>query len=319
MSKQLSSKELSVIYDNYKTKTHEEIGVMIGRSRHCVRNACSRFGWLTRDDSWSDEDLKALIDWYSRPASSGKDTLQLETLANTLGRLKSNVCRKAKSLGLTHGKRKVAKQETLDAMSTRQKDFIAVNGHPRGASGMKHSEDTKQIISKKSKDQWASAKARPLLLEVRRRQTVRTNVERYGTACPSQAANAGQNVYSRCKRGVREDIGIFVRSRWEANYARYLNLRKDKGEIASWEYEPMTFRFENVTRGPYTYKPDFKIVTSSGEVEWHEVKGWMDSSSRSKLKRFAKHYPNHKMVVVDAAAYRLISKSFSDAIPHWEA
>ena len=318
MSKQLSAKDLFVIHDNYKTKTHEDIGVMIGRSRHCVRNACSRFGWLTRDDSWSDEHLKALISWYSRTEATGKDTLKLEILAKMLGRLKSNVCRKAKSLGLTHGKRKVAKQETRDAMSTRQKDFIAVNGHPRGASGMKHSEETKKTISRKLKAQWAIAKTRPLLLEVIRRQTVRTNIEKYGTACPAQAANAGRNVYSRCKRGVREDIGIFVRSAWEANYARYLNLLKDKGEIASWEYEPMTFRFQDVTRGPYTYKPDFKIVTSSGEVEWHEVKGWMDSSSKSKLKRFAKHYPDQKMVVVDAPVYRLISKSFSHLISQWE-
>jgi hypothetical protein len=207
VTKKLSAEELAIICDNFKTKTHEEIGVMIGRSRHCVRNACSRFGWLTRDDSWSDDDLKALIAWYSRPQAEGKDTLQLDVLATTLGRLKSNVCRKAKSLGLTSGTRRVAKQETLDAMSKRNKAFILSHGHPRGATGMKHSEETKKVLSKKSKAQWAVAKTRPLLLEVKRRQAVRTNIERYGTACPSQIANAGRNVYSRCKRGVREDIG----------------------------------------------------------------------------------------------------------------
>jgi hypothetical protein len=117
---------------------------------------------------------------------------------------------------------------------------------------------------------------------------------------------------------VREDLGIFVRSRWEANYARYLKWLEARGDIAAWEYEPLTFRFEGVSRGPYTYKPDFKVVETDGTVAFHEVKGWMDSASRGKLKRFAKFYPAQKLVVIDQASYRSIARQVSSVIPNWE-
>jgi hypothetical protein len=89
-------------------------------------------------------------------------------------------------------------------------------------------------------------------------------------------------------------------------------------EIRSWEYEPHVFRFEGVTRGPYTYTPDFRVTTKDGSVEWHEVKGWMDSESRGKLKRFAKFYPDEKLVLVDGRVYRDIEKKVSTIIPGWE-
>lgn len=126
------------------------------------------------------------------------------------------------------------------------------------------------------------------------------------------------NSHRNCKQGSRVDLGKFFRSRMEANYARYLKWLVSIGEIQSWEHEPHTFRFDGVTRGPYTYLPDFRVVTKSGAVEWHEVKGWMDSASRGKLKRFAKFYPEEKLVLVEAKLYRQIESKVSSLIPHWE-
>lgn len=118
---------------------------------------------------------------------------------------------------------------------------------------------------------------------------------------------------------MREDLGFFVRSRWEANYARYLKWLEAKGDIAAWEYEPTTFRFEGVSRGPYTYKPDFVVIEPSGKRAYHEVKGWMDSGSRSRLKRFAKFYPAESLVVIDAKVYRQIEQTLARVIPNWES
>ena len=119
------------------------------------------------------------------------------------------------------------------------------------------------------------------------------------------------------KSGFREDIGMFVRSSWEANYVRYLNWLISLGKIDRYEYEKHTFRFDGVKRGPYIYIPDFKVFYPDGHHEWHEVKGWMDSKSRSKLKRMAKFFPEEKVVVIDRPIYKSIEQ-YEAMIPGWE-
>jgi hypothetical protein len=315
----MTKKELEIIKQHYKTHTHKQIADMLGKSHHAVRNACSDRGWTKRDDSWSEEELLKLIAWYLRPEAKGKDTLSLDCLAADLGRLKSNVSRKAKALGLTNKARPVLTKSFRESMAERTSEAIKQHGHPRGSLGLKHSANTKKKIGKKSAKHWDDLKGRPVLLELRRQKQAATNIERYGTGCAAQAFNKGQNVYSRCRRGIREDLGFFVRSRWEANYARYLKWLEQRGDIAAWEYEPLTFRFDGVGRGPYTYKPDFKVVKKDGTVAFHEVKGWMDSASKGKLKRFAKFYPQHKLVVIEQKAYRSIEKTLSSVIQGWES
>lgn len=319
MSRKYTEEELLLIQNHYRTHSHSDIAKMIGRSTASVRNVCSDRGWTTRNDHWSDEHLSLLIAWYTRPGGGGRDTIRLQDLAKSIGRTKVAVCIKARALGLTDQSRPLLLDKSKDAISRRTKKQIAENGHPRGALGMRHSPDTLAAISKKSKAHWEFIKDKPILMHGRKAKTLRTNIERYGTASPAHATNKGQNVYSRCRRGVREDLGIFVRSRWEANYARYLKLLQERGDIAAWEYEPTTFRFDGVSRGPYTYKPDFKVIGKDGVVAFHEVKGWMDSASRGKLKRFAKFYPSCTLVVIDQKAYRQIERTLSAVIPHWES
>lgn len=123
----------------------------------------------------------------------------------------------------------------------------------------------------------------------------------------------------RGKGGKRADLGgLYVRSRWEANWARYLNWLKYLGEIVSWEYEPDTFEFSKVRRGTRFYTPDFKIVNKDGSVEYHEVKGWLDAKSKTRAKRMAKYYQEIKVVMIDKAHYRSVAKKVSSIIPGWE-
>ena len=128
--------------------------------------------------------------------------------------------------------------------------------------------------------------------------------------CLSEAENRG---------GKREDLdNRYFRSRWEANWARYLNWLKSLGDIQSWSYEPKTFEFTTIRRGSRFYTPDFLVINRNGTAEYHEVKGWMDPQSATKLKRMGKHFPHVKVVLVDQAAYRAVARTIAGAIPAWE-
>lgn len=125
--------------------------------------------------------------------------------------------------------------------------------------------------------------------------------------------------YSRSRGGKRDDLGgIYFRSAWEANYARYLNYLKGRGEIAGWQFEPKTFTFDAIKRGTRAYTPDFLVHLTGGGHEWHEVKGWMDAKSKTRIARFARYYPSEKLVVVDAAWFRSANKTLSAIVPGWE-
>lgn len=116
--------------------------------------------------------------------------------------------------------------------------------------------------------------------------------------------------------GWRADLERYFRSTWESNYARYLNWLIDQGEIARWEYEADTFEFP-VKRGSRFYTPDFKVVNPDGTYEYHEIKGWMDAQSATKLKRMAKYYPEEVVVVIGKEEYQALKK-WRKLIEDWE-
>lgn len=123
---------------------------------------------------------------------------------------------------------------------------------------------------------------------------------------------------SNSTAGRRADLdNRYFRSMWEANVCRYFNFLKARGDIRDWAYEPRTFIFHGVTRGQISYTPDFAVVERDGRTVYHEVKGWMDAASRSKLKRMAKFYPQEKVIVIDPKTYRAIAK-WQGLIPGWE-
>jgi len=118
--------------------------------------------------------------------------------------------------------------------------------------------------------------------------------------------------------GKRADLGDqYFRSAWEANYARYLNWLVQVGQIAKWAYEPDTFEFP-VKRGNRFYTPDFKVTNLDGTFEYHEVKGYLDQASKTKIYRFMRYFPRWKLVVIDGDAYRAIARQMKNAIPGWE-
>jgi hypothetical protein len=119
------------------------------------------------------------------------------------------------------------------------------------------------------------------------------------------------------KAGYRADLGIHVHSAWEANYARFLSFLKSRREIRDWAYEPVRFDFP-LRRGVVSYTPDFQITERDGTVAYHEVKGYMDDRSRTKLARMRKYHPSVTVHVIDRTAYQEIEKKMAGAIPGWE-
>lgn len=125
-------------------------------------------------------------------------------------------------------------------------------------------------------------------------------------------------------RGGWREIGgykKYYRSRWEANYARYLEHLKSQGVIDSWAHEPTTFWFEGIKRGVNNYLPDFQVnVIEDGQIkeEYHEVKGWMDAKSATKIKRMAKYHPDVKLLIIDRKLYTKLEREFCTVIEGWE-
>jgi hypothetical protein len=127
---------------------------------------------------------------------------------------------------------------------------------------------------------------------------------------PKNLGYTNCNHYPNVKRGYYDINGttMYFRSGWEANYALYLDFLIDHNEIVKWEYEPDTFMFEQIKLGTRSYTPDFKVFNKDGTIEYHEVKGHMNSKSKTKLKRMKKYYPKVVLKLIDSSEYNLLKK-----------
>ncbi len=123
----------------------------------------------------------------------------------------------------------------------------------------------------------------------------------------------------RAHGGKRADLADrYFRSMWEANYARYLNWLLKHKQIRAWEYEPDTFWFESITRGSRFYTPDFKVTENDNRIVYHEIKGYMDSCSRTKLKRMKKYYPHITIQLIGQKEYQSVARKVAGLIAGWE-
>lgn len=302
--------EDAIIAEKYDSMSYAELAKLIGRTEAAVRNRCYEKKFRKQVAPWTTDEVHQLFSWYESHGD-GRGEVELDALAESLGRVKSNVCRKARELGITNSQRQVG-NTMKEEMKVRFAHQWVDKPHPRGMAGKHHTEESRQAMTIGQKNRYAklvkSARSAQAL------KSVATRIDRYG----SGRIGKFENAYSRCKRGKREDIGdYFFRSSWEANYARYLNMLIKNHKIAKWDYESETFIFPDVIKGQRTYLPDFKIWNNDGNICYHEVKGWMDSASRSKLKKMHKYYPEVEVIVIGPKEYKSISE-YAAMIPGWE-
>ena len=75
----------------------------------------------------------------------------------------------------------------------------------------------------------------------------------------------------------------------ESEYMDFLEQRRLIGEIISYGYEMVKFRLAGNWKT--TYKPDFYVLRTDGQLEVHEVKGFMEDDAAVKLKVAANRFP----------------------------
>ena len=112
------------------------------------------------------------------------------------------------------------------------------------------------------------------------------SVKRKGCS-PSPRAGRG-------KKGYREDLGHFVRSTWEANVARTLNILG-----VPYKYENKRFDL-----GDTTYCPDFLCFSGTEHEYFIEVKGYKDQKWIEKELKFRKLYPDIKLSIIGEKEYK---------------
>lgn len=225
-------------------------------------------------------------------------------------RMMSEACKGKKVSKETAQKISRARKGIKFSSETRMKISAALKGIPL-------SEETKRKLSEGHKKKGIRVKmtpevraklrayrlGRPLSILVRQKQS-----NALVGKLPANMINGG--AYSNIRHGWYDINGkrMHFRSKWEANYALYLDFLKTKGEIKDWEFESDVFIFEKIKFGTRSYRPDFKVFTSKGEIEYHEVKGYMDAKSSTKLKRMKKYYPNVKIILIDRDQYYALAK-----------
>ncbi len=222
-------------------------------------------------------------------------------------KLKSNVCRKARRLGLTNPSIKLC-NESRENISLLTKIRLKEKGHPKGMLNKNHTEKSKIKMSGASKNMWEDLNSKVNTDE--HRQILSDNMMN------RQAEGKIKNQYSRSKQGHYNINGkeIFFRSLWEANYALYLDFLIKQNQISKWEFEVDNFWFEKIKRGVRSYKPDFKVFDLNNEIIYHEVKGWMDDKSKTKLKRMKLYHPEIKIKLIEKKQYDEIKKQLNGII-----
>ena len=111
------------------------------------------------------------------------------------------------------------------------------------------------------------------------------------------------------KGGFRKDLNHYVRSSWEADFARILNLHK-----ISYQYEPTTFPLTKTNGEIINYTPDFYVPSQN---MFYEIKGWMHDADVEKIKLFQEQYPQYQFTIISATKFAELSLKYKKLIS-WE-
>jgi len=289
-----------------------KVGEELGLSGQCISKRLNRVGHAVSRRYLTDGDREAIKAYYTTTSAAD---FNLDVIANSLGRTKHLVSRAAREMGLS----KVGRShnaETRATIGTKAAARLAVCPHPKGMLGKKHTAETLKAVSEASKRTWSTWKTfgiGHMAPEKREAASVRMSLV--------MASRPAEKSFTRTRGAHRADLnGVFFRSSWEANYARYLNLLVRMNVVEWWKFEPETFWFEGVRRGVVSYLPDFCVKYRNDErLEYVEIKGWVTPKDRTKWKRMAKYHPHIKLIIIKEKEYNALRAKWSSAIQNWES
>ena len=110
------------------------------------------------------------------------------------------------------------------------------------------------------------------------------------------------------KGGFRIDLEHYVRSSWEADFARILRLHH-----LDYQYEPKTFTLQKDNK-ILTYTPDFYVPSQN---TFYEIKGWLHSIDTEKINLFKEQYPQTNLVLISATKFAEFALKYKTLIK-WE-
>lgn len=315
--------------------TIENLTEVFGRSPSSIRNKAYEEGF-NKPNQWTEKEINLLKKHYS--ANRKKGNLDLDKLAKKFSRDKTNICRKAREIGLTERGRKSS--EELKEKQSKIQEKIS---HPHLESYY-FSKNNKKYHSKDwLEEQYLEKDLR--IGEIAEKldashNTVSKYLKKYGIKeqredpigqrkqtfvcdhcgkkfekwsslvngkkhyCSYQCAAADRvqnqdgSVYSDGKIGKRSDL---ENQFFRSSWeANYARYLNFMG--IEWKYEPEEFEFEKIKRGTRFYTPDFYLPEKN---QWIEVKGWFRDKDKIKLKRFKKYYPDEfsKLVLLIEKKY----------------
>lgn len=133
---------------------------------------------------------------------------------------------------------------------------------------------------------------------------------------------AWSNPYANVVKGRRTDKPedtSYYKSTWERNLARLWEWLVDQEALASWSYETIKLSYHIGKRGkPRMYRNDFPLVLNDGTQVLVECKGRFGPAERRKLSNVMEKNPDVLLVMIDAAHYYEIERTFGPLIPNWE-
>ncbi len=288
-----------------RLKSCKKVAKELGMCHQSVHERCVKLKINSKINILTEKEKNIIKESYEKGFKRGENTLK--QLSTELGRTINFISRYARELGLTSYKRKM-EEGMRENISRNRKKWHEENEHPRGAKGLVHTPEAKKKIAEGLKNFYKNVSIEEMN---------EINKKRVTTARKNGAYNHSRGSWKAAWRtiGTKEK---FYRSRWEANFARFLEFEKKNGFIKEWEHEPQTFWFDKIKRGVRSYLPDFKITKLDGSYFWVEVKGYYDPKSITKIKRFKKYYPKEVLELRDAKWFKENSWKLKVLIPDWE-
>lgn len=98
---------------------------------------------------------------------------------------------------------------------------------------------------------------------------------------------------------------MYFYSRWEANFARILNLLKIK-----WVFQPESFDLKFQKYTPDFYLPEYDLYV--------EIKNFLSNYSAKRDKAFRKLYPDKNLSLILRPEYTKLQSGFAEYIKEWE-
>jgi len=109
--------------------------------------------------------------------------------------------------------------------------------------------------------------------------------------------------------GFRDDLGHYVRSNWEADFARILQLHR-----IQYTYEPRTFSLTAKDGRILSYTPDFYTPQDN---MFYEIKGWLHDADQEKMQLFEEQYPQYHFTLISATKFAELALQYKKLV-RWE-